>query len=85
MQKPASCILTSISSFNGFFLILSIKIITNFPPSNGGNGKRFVTPSDSDISASKYTNSCIPLVFDTASDIPTGPCKLVYSNISCKQ
>ena len=48
--------------------------ITTFPPSNGGNGSIFVIPSDTEISASINTNSCIPLVFDTIPEIPTGPC-----------
>ena len=41
-------------SFNGFLLIPSIIYITTFPPSNGGNGNRFVTPNDNDISAKIY-------------------------------
>lgn len=43
-QNPIICILISILSFNGFFLIPSIINITIFPPSSGGNGRRFVTP-----------------------------------------
>ena len=65
--------MVSNSSFIGFLLTPSINKIIIFPPSNGGNGKRFVTPNDKDISESKYINSTIPLVFDTASDIPIGP------------
>ena len=53
MQNPASWIFTSISSFNGFFLIPSISKITTFPPSSGGNGNRFVIPKDKEISANK--------------------------------
>ena len=71
--NPISCILSSISSFNGFLLTASINKNTIFPPSNGGNGNKFVIPRDNDISASKYTNSTIPCVFDTASEIPIGP------------
>ena len=63
----------SVFSFIGFLLIASIIKISIFPPSNAGIGKRFVTPSDIEINAIIYTNSLIPFVLDTTSDIPTGP------------
>lgn len=72
--NPAICIPISVFCFSGFLLIASISNINIFPPSNGGNGNRFVTPSDTDITAIMYANSCIPFVSTTISDIPN------YSN-----
>ena len=72
-QNPAICIPISMFSFIGFLLIASIIYITIFPPSSGGNGNRFVTPSDSEIKAIMYIYSIIPLVFDTTCDIPNWP------------
>lgn len=43
-QNPAICIAISIFSLIGFLLIHSNNNITIFPPSSGGNGRRFVTP-----------------------------------------
>ena len=49
--KSNICIFIYKSSFIGFLRIASINNRNIFPPSNGGNGNRFVTPSDSEISA----------------------------------
>ena len=63
----------SVFCFNGFFLIASINNRNIYPPSNGGNGNRFVIPSDTDITAIKYKKSLKPFVSTTISDIPTTP------------
>ena len=49
--KPNICMLISVLSFKGFLLIASNNNKTNLPPSSGGNGNKFVTPSDIDINA----------------------------------
>ena len=73
IKNPADCSATSNFSLNGFLLIPSIINSTTFPPSSGGNGRRFVTPSDNDITDNIYMKSANPLVCDTTFEIPTGP------------
>lgn len=59
--------------FNGLLIIPSTISNTFFPPSSGGNGSKFVTPSDNDTTDNKYIKSAIELVLATALDMPTGP------------
>ena len=52
-DKPIKFILIYVSLLKAFFLIASIIRSTIFPPSNAGTGKRFVIPSETDITDNK--------------------------------
>lgn len=65
-----------LSTFSGTFFLVIFSIIRRnaLPPSNAGNGSKFINPTFIDKYAVKYkSNNILPLAIPTTEYIPTGP------------